>query len=109
MAKQIEFEYEDKKYCLEFNRDAIKLMERQGFDIDSFTNKPMTMLELAFEGAFLKNHRGVNASKVKEIYENIGQKRELANELLAMIGETYNSLFGDDNEDDSKNISWKTV
>ncbi len=109
MARQIEFEYEDKKYCLEFNRDAIKIMERQGFDLESFTNKPMTMVELAFEGAFLKNHRNINASKVKEIYENLGQKRELANELITMISETYNSLFDDENKDDSKNISWKTV
>jgi len=110
MARQIEFDYEGKKYCLEFSRDSIKLMERQGFDLESFTNKPMTMVDLAFEGAFLKNHRNVNSSKVREIYENMNDKRGLANELIAMISETYNSLFDDDeNKDETKNIGWKVV
>lgn len=109
MSRQIEFEYQDKKYCLEYNREAIKIMEKQGFDLESFTNKPMTMIELAFQGAFIKNHRNAKASTILEIYENIGQKRELANELLAMISETYNTLFDDENIDEAKNISWKAV
>ena len=109
MSRKIEFEYEDKKYCLEYNRDSIKIMERQGFDLEQFTNKPMTMVELAFEGAFLKNHRNIKAGTVKEIYSNLNQKRELANELINMISETYNSLFDDEENDEGKNISWKTV
>ena len=109
MSKQIEFEYQDKKYCLEYNRDAIKIMEKQGFDVESFTNKPMTMIELAFQGAFLKNHRNVKMTLIQEIYDNISQKRELANELITMVGETYNSLFDDTNGDETKNISWKAV
>lgn len=109
MSRQIEFEYEGKKYCLEYNRDAIKIMEKQGFELETFTNKPMTMLELAFQGAFIKNHRNIKSSTILEIYTNIGQKRELANELINMISETYNSLFDDENIDEAKNISWKAV
>ena len=109
MSRQIEFEYQDKKYCLEYNREAIKIMEKQGFDLDSFTSKPMTMIEMAFQGAFIKNHRNIKTATIQEIYENIKGKRELANELITMISETYNSLFDDENIDEAKNISWKAV
>lgn len=109
MSKKIEFEYEGTKYCLEYNRDAIKIMEKQGFDLNNFMAQPMSSVDLAFEGAFLKNHRNIRAAKVKEIYDGLGHKRELANELLDMISETYNSLFEDDEEKLGKNIEWKTV
>lgn len=108
MSKKIEFEYEGTKYCLEYSRDAIKVMERQGFDLNKFMSQPMTSIDLAFEGAFLKNHRNIKATKVKDIYQALGNKNELANELLDMISETYNSLF-EDEENSEKNIEWKTV
>jgi len=109
MSKKIEFEYEGTKYCLEYSRDAIKVMERQGFDLNKFMSQPMTSVDLAFEGAFLKNHRTIKAAKVKEIYEALGNKNELANELLDMISETYNTLFDDNEDSNGKNIQWKTV
>ncbi len=109
MSKKIEFEYEDAKYCLEYNRDSIKIMEKQGFDINGFMSQPMTSIDLAFEGAFIKNHRNIRASKVKEIYDALGQKKELASQLLEMISEAYNTLFEDENEGSGKNIEWKAV
>ena len=109
MSKKIEFEFEGVKYCLEYNREAIRIMEKQGFDINNFMSQPMTSLDLAFEGAFIKNHRNVRASKVKDIYSALGQKRELANQLLDMISETYNSLFEDNEDNAGKNIEWKAV
>lgn len=109
MSRKIEFEYEDTKYCLEYNRDSIKIIEKQGFDINGFMSQPMTSIELAFEGAFIKNHRNIRASKVKEIYDALGQKRELANQLLEMISEAYNTLFDDEDKQSGKNVEWKAV
>ncbi len=109
MSKKIEFEYEGTNYCLEYSRDAIKLMEKQGFDINKFISQPMLSLDLAFEGAFIKNHRSIRAGKIKEIYDALEGKRELANELLDMISETYNTLFDSDEKDSGKKIQWKTV
>ena len=109
MSKKIEFEYEGTKYCLEYNRDAVKLMEKQGFDINNFMAHPMISIELAFEGAFIKNHKNVRAAKIKEIYEALGNKDDLTTELLDMISETYNILFQGNTEDSGKNIEWKTV
>lgn len=108
MNKKIEFDYKEKHYVLEYNRDAIMVMEKQGFDLDQYTSKPMTMISLAFQGAFIKNHRGVNGATVQEIFDNLGNKEKLSNQLIEMISETYSSLF-EDNKSDGKNISWKTV
>jgi len=108
MSKKIEFDYEDKKYVLEYNRDAVKMIENQGFDINKFTEKPMIMLDLAFKGAFIKNHRNEKNAKVEEIYGKMGDKETLAKTLLEMIQETYDTLFAEE-EDQTKNIGWKIV
>ena len=57
MNKKIEFEDNGEKYVLEYNREAIKMMEARGFSVTELTTKPMTMLPLAFEGLFYKNHK----------------------------------------------------
>jgi len=109
MSKKIEFEYEDKKYILEYNRDAIKIMEKQGFDLNSFTEKPMLMLDIAFQGAFIKNHRTIKTVKVEEIYTIMEDKEKLAKTLLEMIQETYETLFETKEDENGKNIGWKIV
>ncbi len=108
MSKKIEFEYQGAKYTLEYNRDAIAAIESQGFDAQEFTKKPLTMGDLAFQGAFIKNHKNITVAKVKEIYSNIKDKIGLLNQLIVMIGEAYDETFN--NEDsDGKNIEWKIV
>ena len=109
MSKKIEFEYEDKKYVLEYNRDAIRIMEKQGFDLNQFVEKPMMMMDLAFQGAFIKNHRDIKAIKVEEIYEVIEDKKGLAQNLIIMIQETYDELFETKANKDGKKVNWKIV
>ena len=109
MNKKIEFTYEGVDYTLEYNREAIKYMEAKGLDIEQITSKPLTMIELLWQGAFLKNHRKEKVDKIQEIYGNIGNKSELNAALSEMFLETYSALIGDSDEadDNSKNISWK--
>lgn len=109
MSKKIEFEYEDEKYILEYNREAIKLMEKQGFDFNSFLKQPMIMIDLAFQGAFVKNHRKIKAGKIEEIYNMLTDKTTLTQTLIEMIQETYDELFEDKGEKEGKNIDWKIV
>lgn len=109
MSKKIEFDYEDKKYVLEYSRDAIRIMEKQGFDLNQFLEKPMMMMDLAFQGAFIKNHRNTKAVKVEEIYEIIDNKQELAQKLIEMIQETYNELFETKEGKEGKKVTWKIV
>ena len=107
MSKQIEFKYQDKDYCLEYNRDAIKIMEKQGFKLQEYIDKPMTMIDLAFQGAFLKNHRDIKLNVINDIYNSLGDKTKLISTLLEMISETYEDLYSDNK--DEKNIEWKIV
>ena len=52
MAKQIKFEYKGKDYCLEYTRETVKQMERDGFKTENLLSKPMLTLPLLFAGAF---------------------------------------------------------
>lgn len=108
MNKKIEFNYGGVDYTLEYNRDAIKFMEKQGLDITQIESKPLTMVSILWQGAFYKNHRREKAEIVEQIYDSIKNKTELNAALSEMFLETYSILIGDSDEtDDSKNIEWK--
>lgn len=110
MNKKIEFEDNGKKYVLEYNRESIELMEKQGFSAKEMADKPMTMLPLAFEGLFYKNHRYEKKSYIDECFDRFKNKEELIQTIGEMIGETYNSLLSDDTDvGDKGNIKWKIV
>lgn len=109
MSKKIEFDYEDKHYVLEYNREAIKFMENEGFVLSEVDNKPAIMLDLAFKGAFYKNHKGISLQKIAEIFDILGDKQKLSANLMAMINETYMSLLEDNKDNKEKNIVWKAV
>lgn len=108
MNKKIEFSYDGENYTLEYNRDAIKYMEARGLELDAIQSKPLTMVEILWEGAFLVNHRKEKVDKIQKIYAGIKNKAELNKALSDMFYETYAILIGDSDEtDDSKNIEWK--
>lgn len=109
MNKKIEFEDNGKKYVLEYNREAIEVMERQGFSASEMTTKPMTMLPLAFQGLFYKNHKDVRKSFIDECYNRFSNKKELIEVIAEMISETYNTLTSDTTEDEKGNLDWKIV
>jgi hypothetical protein len=109
MSKSINLKYGDEKYTLEYNREAIKIMEKQGFDLNQFVEKPAMMMELAFQGAFIKNHRNLKAIKVEEMYDAIPDKQGLTQNLIIMIQETYDDLFATKESTDGKKASWEIV
>lgn len=107
MNTKIKFTYKDVPYVLEYDRDIISTLEEAGFSAKEFANAPMKNLNLAFKGAFLKNHRKTKDSVIDEIYSNMKDKEKLISTLLTMIDECYATLF--DEEDDEGNIEWDTV
>lgn len=109
MSKKIEFDYENEHYVLEYNRNAIKIMEQNGFVLDEYLKKPMTMMELAFQGLFLKNHKKTTIDEITKIFEHITDKQGLNAAIMSMLDEAYNVLFEESKEDEGKNISWKIV
>ena len=100
---KINLTYEKKEYILEYNRQSVKTMESQGFVLEELTAKPMTMIPLLFNGAFIKNHRGIKRNLMDEIFEEIGDKTALMEALMEMYAETLSSLTDGNGEG---NATW---
>lgn len=110
MNKKIKLNYKDKEYILEYNRKTVSELENMGFIASEFANKPATMLPLAFRGAFLKNHKFLKQDIIDEIFTHISDKQGLIAQLSEMIVECYQSLMGDEVEDDKEgNVSWEII
>ena len=106
--KKIKLTYDGKDYTLEYTRQTISQLEKQGFVAADFAEKPATMLPLAFRGAFYKNHKFVKEETVEEIFEHISNKQGLIAELSTMLVECYETLMNDTKvEDDKGNAVWE--
>lgn len=108
MNTKINLTYKDVPYVLEFDRMSIKSMESNGFVVDEFLDKPMRNIEMAFAGAFIKNHRKTNPNIIEEIYQKCPNKKQLVETLVIMIQETYEALF-DEPEGETGNATWEVV
>ena len=104
---KINLTYGKTEYTLEYNRQSVKTMESQGFVLEDLTAKPMTMIPMLFNGAFIKNHRGVKRSVMDEIFDNIENKTGLMEALMEMYAETLSSLT--EGTQGEGNVSWALV
>lgn len=109
MSKKIEFEYEGEKFTLEYNRRAVQLLEEKGFEISQFEAKPMTNIPLLFQCSFIMHHSEITLGKIDLIYNSIVDKKGLATQLYGMVADTYNTLFEESEDKDTKKTSWKVV
>lgn len=103
---KINLSYDKKEYILEYNRQSVKTMESQGFVLEELTAKPMTMIPLLFQGAFIKNHRGIKRNLMDEIFDEIGDKTALMESLMEMYAETLSTLTEGSGEG---NATWAMV
>ncbi len=109
MAKSIELDYKGKTYVLEYTRDTIRQMEKEGFNIKEASDgsAPVTMILGLFEGAFKKNHPTVNPQLIDNMYEDISEKDTLLEALVEMYTEPVEALMSDPDEVRAKNAKWK--
>ena len=105
---KITLTHNDKEYTLEYSRQSVKTMEQQGFVLDEISSKPMTMIPLMFQGAFIKNHKGIKRNLMDEIYKGIKDRSALMEALMEMYAETLSTLMDDDAEE-AGNVSWALV
>ena len=104
---KLEFDYNDRHYCLEYTRDTVRTMEASGFNPNDIDEKPLLRFEQLWAGAFLANHRKVSNSIVKNLFEVVGKQNGVREALLNMIAETYESLLPKDDEPESEgNVTW---
>ena len=105
MAKTLQFEYEGTQYTLEFTRRTVQEMERNGFIADEIDTKPMTVLPMLFEGAFLAHHRWVKKDLVHEIFDKMVHKDELIGKLAEMYNEPIMTLI-EEPDGSEGNVDW---
>ena len=113
MATKITITYNEVDYVLEYSRDSVRQMEQQGFVLDQISDKPMTMIPLLVQGAFIKNHSMVRPALRNEIYDNLVNKTGNDSEngfiqaLLEMYAETVNVLTDNKPADEGNVATWK--
>lgn len=105
MAKVLTFNFEGKEFTLEYTRNSVATMERQGFNLNDIETKPMITLPKLFAGAFLAHHSGIKQEKINNIFDHITNKAELTVKLAEMYNDPIATLV-DDPEEKEGNISW---
>lgn len=106
MAKQINFSYEGRDYCLEFTRKTVQEMERDGFEVSDVQTKPMSAVLTLFAGAFRANHRGTKRELIEKIYQDMPDKEKLIEKLAEMYNEPIQTLLEEPEEGSAKKVSW---
>ena len=106
MAKQIRFEYEGTHYTLEFNRNAIRTMERKGFVAEEIQTKPMTVLPELFAGAFIMHHPYLKRDRIDRIFDKMTNRLKLIERLGAMYNEPLEAML-DEPEESEGNVTWE--
>lgn len=86
-----------KEYTLEYSKNSIIHMERQGFDINEYDAKPVLMTTLLVQGAFLKNHSSVKYEKIDSIYKSLKDKKTFLQKLVEMYNEQADELVEEGN------------
>lgn len=109
MAKQITFEYEGKEYTLEFTRESIKQMEREGFVLEDVARKPMLTLPIFFAGAFKAHHKfDTKQKKIDEMFEKFTNKQALFAKLLDMYQYPMETMLDEDAKEGNV-IEWNAA
>lgn len=105
MAKQLNFEYNKKEYTLEYTRETVKQMEREGFVANDIISKPMLTLPKLFAGAFKAHHKyDTKQKQIDEIFELFKNKQALVEKLAEMYSEPMETLM--DDVDEGNAIAW---
>ena len=107
MAKVLNFEYKGKEYTLEYTRESVKQMEREGFVANEIITKPMLTLPKLFAGAFKAHHKyDTKQKQIDEMFELFTNKSALVEKLAEMYAEPIESLMDDENVDSGNAIAW---
>lgn len=111
-VNKIEFDYNDKHYCLEYTPDSLARMESAGFVIDEVFTKPNLRIPQLWDGAFIAHESRVSNNIKKAIYKEFKSKK-----LIEALYQMYNNVtaqlvpdLDDDNtEDNEGNVKWRAL
>ena len=80
------------KYVLEYSKNTILAMERAGFNLDKFSEQPVTMATLLIQGACAKNHGRTKNETIEKIYNSLKNKEDFLKKLVEMYVEQTDTL-----------------
>ena len=108
MSKQLNFEYNGKNYCLEYTRESVRQMEREGFRSADLIEKPLLTLPKLFAGAFKAHHKfGVKAEDIEAMFNKLTNKDALLEKLVEMYNEPMEAMFSEPDEGNA--ITWEAT
>lgn len=108
MAKKLEFNYKGKDYTLEYTRESVKQMEREGFVASDIVTRPMLTLPKLFAGAFKAHHKyDAKQKQIDEMFDLFTNKQALIEKLAEMYAEPMENLM-DDSSNEGNAIAWET-
>ena len=92
-------------YELDFNRETLFAMDRDGFRIDEVTDFPATNIPKLFYYSFRKNHRKMTKSQTDNILHNVlhGLSPKMLERLIVLYNQAATSNNVQDEEDLEKN------
>lgn len=102
----IKIPYDGREYILDFNRNTVRQMEKNGFVVN--TDAPLSMVTDLFRGAFMMHHRQVKPDKIEEIWDAQKGKDKLLAKLVSMYTKPLEDLMGEKEEED-ENPTWEEV
>ncbi len=106
----IKIKHNDKEYLLEFNRNAIVKLERDGFNISQVEERPLSSILYLFNGAFIMHHPKATEKEIDEIFSNIpeDQRPALMQALITEYSKPIDTLFKPVG-DNTGNVTWEVV
>ncbi len=82
----------EKEYVLCLTRDAVKAIERLGFNIQAFMEKPITCMDILWYGGFIPNHKEVNQNLSLKIMETYQEEGGDVNEVIEFLASEYSNF-----------------
>lgn len=108
MAKTISISHEGRDYTLEFTRDTVSTLEKQGFRLRNIIDAPVTNIPILFAGAFQAHHQYTNRKVIDRIFTSLTNKEKLCECLIEMYSETVDSMVDEPEEGNEGNVEWGT-
>ena len=105
MSKQINFEFENKQYTLEYTLRTAGLANADGFVLDELGDKPALMIPNIVYWAFNRHHKNITRKQAEDIYAAIKAKNAFITALAEMYAEACNALV-DEDEEEAGNANW---
>ena len=93
-------------YELDFNREALWAMDRDGFKIDEVTDYPATNIPKLFFYSFRKNHRKMTRTQTDHLLQDVlhGVTPKMLERLILLYNQAVTANNVQDDEDLEKNL-----